>query len=790
MKKTNIIELFAGVGGFRLGFENINKSTKENIFNIVWSNQFEPSTKKQHASEVYENKFGKVGHTNIDIIKVNTNNIPKHDILCGGFPCFVKGTKILTLTGYKKIEDILEGDYVLTHKNRWRKVISPMNQIVNHTFNLKIYGSPILTTTGNHPFYAIERTYKHKNSYKNGKRKQQRIYSYSNPKWVEAKNLKSTKNNKKVHFIGININKNRISLKKREGIPLEKMEFYWFLGRYLADGWYQDGIRKNSKVHKVILCSSYKEQESVEQKLSKLGLHYTISKERTVIKYIYSNEKLMKFIKIFGRYDSDKYIPKSIQDLPIKLLKHFIEGYRSVDGCISKKENNLHKITTISENIAYSFQNIIHKVYKLPCRIVFSKRPSTTIIEGRLVNQKDIYIISYRPFETREKTLYRDDKIWVPVKKNEEIFNKNIEVFNIEVEEDNSYTAHNYIVHNCQSYSVARPSRLSLGIEDPTKGVLWWEIIRIAKEHKTNYLMLENVDRLLLSPSSQKGKDFSIIIKSLQDLDYIVEWQVINAAEYGYPQKRRRTYIYAYKKDSKIGKQIFKNILKSNNISNILELINNKKTIFSETFPIKNIEKNNIKTYKLEGEIYDLSENFNKNNIDKNPFLSNGIVVNNIVYTYKGIVDDTNIVKQNLEDIILDDKDIEEEFFVTDNNELEKWKDKKGAKSVPRVNKKTGIEYLYKQGAMAFPESIKGPGRTIITSEGGRTASRTTHIIKPNDKFRRLHPIELERMNGFPDNHTKMNGVTNAKRGFLMGNALIVGIIEQLARTIKRKLYE
>jgi DNA (cytosine-5)-methyltransferase 1 len=105
----------------------------------------------------------------------------------------------------------------------------------------------------------------------------------------------------------------------------------------------------------------------------------------------------------------------------------------------------------------------------------------------------------------------------------------------------------------CQDYSVASTTKNSKGLIGK-KGVLWWSIHKILSEVKspTKYLFLENVDRLLISPSNKRGRDFAIILKSLSDLGYCVEWRVINAADFGMPQRRRRVYILAYHKTSNI----------------------------------------------------------------------------------------------------------------------------------------------------------------------------------------------------------------------------------------------
>jgi len=333
----------------------------------------------------------------------------------------------------------------------------------------------------------------------------------------------------------------------------------------------------------------------------------------------------------------------------------------------------------------------------------------------------------------------------------------------------------------CQTFSIMRPKNKSEGLSGNKgdKGLLFWEIHRIAKEKETPFLFLENVDRLMISPSSQKGKDPSVILKSLMDLDYIVEWRIINAAEYGFPQKRRRTFIFAYKKNSKITEKI----INKNNIKETLEI----KSLFAQSFPIKEIDKEKIKYIDLTEDIFTISENFNKGNKDKKPYFNSGIAFDGKVYSYQS----TPKYEGNytlLKDILLNDKEIEENFFVNDKETYAKWEKAKGKIHKERINKITGEKYIFKGGAVPFPDKLDSPARTIITSEGGSSASRTTHIIKPNNRLRRLHPIELERIQGFKDNHTKLEGISDVKRGFLLGNALVVGIVEIFAKNLKEIL--
>lgn len=318
----------------------------------------------------------------------------------------------------------------------------------------------------------------------------------------------------------------------------------------------------------------------------------------------------------------------------------------------------------------------------------------------------------------------------------------------------------------CQDYSVATTLKRSSGIEGK-KGVLWWQIYRILNEyhHKPQYLFFENVDRLLKSPAKQRGRDFAIILASLNDLGYTVEWRVINAAEYGMPQRRRRTYIIGYLKGSKI----------YNKITNPLRWITDEGTE-AKAFPVKIEEGNTPKTFEIKGDIVEVSNHFNKGKSCFS-FENTGIMIERKVVTIESTSDYKGPCL-TLGNVLQDESQVPKEFFVP-KEDLPKWVYLKGAKSEKRVNKTTGFEYSYSEGKMAFPDYLDKPSRTIITGEGGAGASRFKHIIRtPSGRFRRLTPIELERLNMFPDNHTL--GASDVRRAFLMGNALVTGIIERI----------
>ena len=337
----------------------------------------------------------------------------------------------------------------------------------------------------------------------------------------------------------------------------------------------------------------------------------------------------------------------------------------------------------------------------------------------------------------------------------------------------------------CQDYSVAGRLDLSKGMQGK-KGILWWNIFNLLQELKSlkkqpRFILLENVDRLLKSPVSAKGKDFTTILHCLHYLGYNVEYMVINAGEYGFPQRRRRVFIMAS-----------------------LSGTNLKGDILRDAFPFS--EKGHIETFELfsgKNSLNNLENsiaNYNEGwDFKKSPYLNYGKLTNGKLSTcnfnpkYSG-------KKYALKDILqsTDDEIIPEDFFITE-KDLEKWELAKGASKIERIgmNRETGMKdftYQFSVGKMSTFDSLDKPIRTIITSEGGRTPSRTKHLIqipnenKPNIQsgMRRLTPLELERANCFPDNFTLNKNVSDNRRAFLMGNALVIGVVEQIRNSIIR----
>ena len=150
------------------------------------------------------------------------------------------------------------------------------------------------------------------------------------------------------------------------------------------------------------------------------------------------------------------------------------------------------------------------------------------------------------------------------------------------------------------------------------------------------------------------------------------------------------------------------------------------------------------------------------------------VITSKVHPSYKG-------KKITLGEIIVPEENVPEEFFI--NGALEKWNYLKGAKNEKRFNKTRNAYYPYNEGSMVFPDRLDLPSRTIVTGEGGATASRFKHVVKTKSgRMRRLTPVELERLNMFPDNHTE--GCPDIRRAFLMGNALVTGVVERIGKSL------
>jgi DNA (cytosine-5)-methyltransferase 1 len=324
----------------------------------------------------------------------------------------------------------------------------------------------------------------------------------------------------------------------------------------------------------------------------------------------------------------------------------------------------------------------------------------------------------------------------------------------------------------CQDYSVAKTLNHAKGLKGK-KGVLWWEILRLINTHQPKFVFLENVDRLLKSPATQRGRDFAVMLRTLGDAGYVVEWRVVNAAEYGFPQRRIRVFIVATREKLFAAK------------ATPFEVAT-RTGVLARALPVNPLHLTTLEV-PLDKDPTVISKRFNRKVGAKSPFMNAGLYRDGVAYT----IDVEPAAKPGkpkvLGDVLQPKSEIDSAFYIP-RSQIKDWRYLKGAKSIERVHEGSGAKYKYAEGAMAFPDLLTNPSRTILTGEGGKTPSRFKHIIKTAKGYRRLTPIELERLNGFPDDWTKFDSrgeqLADTRRAFFMGNALVVGLVEKVGAVI------
>ncbi len=336
----------------------------------------------------------------------------------------------------------------------------------------------------------------------------------------------------------------------------------------------------------------------------------------------------------------------------------------------------------------------------------------------------------------------------------------------------------------CQDYSVARSKKNEMGIEGK-KGVLFWEIIRATKNIKPKYLILENVDRLLKAPSNQRGRDFAIMLGAFNQLGYSVEWRVINAADYGRAQRRRRVFFFVYRNDTPWAKKIDKEFeVGDEKTFDTYKSYIFEKGLFAQQFPVKSSPiKKRVHFNHLAEDLAEISDNFKDGMMWNSGVMRHG-------YFYTADTEPLgNEQPISLGDIVVPENEVPDNYYIA-GDKLEKFKYLRGPKKLTRTSA-DGHEYIYSEGGMSEYDSLELPGRTMLTSEG--SVNRSTHLLKIDGKYRLITPIEAERLQDFPDDWTKykLNSkgevveVSDRMRMFFMGNALVTGIVTRIANGIK-----
>jgi len=509
------IDFFAGIGGFRkgmelaghkcIGFCEFDKFATASYISmhLLTDEQrkaLEDIPIKQRQKEILKEEYRNGEWYANDIRRVYAGDIPRADCWCFGFPCFAKGTYILTEKGYIPIEDVSVGDKVLTHKGRWRKVTATMHRDGARLWDVNGFGILPTRTTAEHPYYVT----------KPDQPMEFKKVEQLDDSWYST-----------------------MVLPDAESDGYSK-EMWWIIGRYLADGWRVERKDRPSGGRIVFAISDDKRAE-FEQRLREAKLHGTYTKERTCGKYYVCNNQLYEYLEKFGKYAHGKRIPREALCLPREKAKYFFDGYMSGDG-----RNDREEATSTSAALILGMCIIAQRLGKSVPAVYYTRRDEKCVIQGRECRQRDTYTfrISSKSVKGHYRARYVCRELYQPTESDD--FGT---VYNISVEEDNSYVANGAIVHNCQDISVAGKQ---LGFQGNRSSLFFrvmYLIGQLKEEDKPTYLFIENVKNLL---SVNGGWDFARLLIEMEREGYDAEWQVLNSKDFGVPQNRERCFIIGH----------------------------------------------------------------------------------------------------------------------------------------------------------------------------------------------------------------------------------------------------
>lgn len=513
-KPVRLIELFAGIGSQAMALRDLGVNFTHH--RVVEFDKYPIAS----YNAVHGTNFNTTDITQVTWADLGIEDTDKYEyIVTYSFPCFTGDTLVLTENGYKEIKDVTDKDRVLTHTNNYRDVQGARKTGTKRIVSVKGMCVDEIRCTDNHMFYARKRV-RHCLS-KDGKR--YRTREFLEPAWVQCKDLVPGES-----YIGIPINKNSDQLPKEF-----TDEILWLAGFYLGDGWLREGG--------VVICGNDKKIEKVTDVAEKLGYTFSVQQCRTTKKVHIMNMRLREFCKQFGSGAERKRIPGFMFNLHADQLKAFLAGYEESDGC---QVGKVHKIATVSRELAYGVSNMIMKVFKQPCKVYKVKTPDTTVIEGRTVNQKDWYQLVWKDEKCKQdKAFYEDGYVWFPVQKVDDTGLEE-DVYDLTIDRDHSFTANNVAVHNCQDLSVAgKQAGMKKG--SGTRSGLLWEVERILTElavmsgQLPQVLLMENVPQV---HGKNNLEDFQNWLSFLEGLGYRNYWQDLNAKDYGVAQSRNRCF--------------------------------------------------------------------------------------------------------------------------------------------------------------------------------------------------------------------------------------------------------
>ena len=591
--KGKVFSCFACGGGSTMGYKLAG-------FDVVGCNEIDPKMMECYITN-HHPKYSFLEPIQEFKNKELPDELFELDILDGSPPCFDKSVLVHTNKGFVFIDKVKKGDFVLTHLNQTKEVITTMQRDVDFFFNLKIQGSLPFGVTAEHPFYVrtMERN------------KNKRFFT--NPYWKQTKDLIIKKapsgETLKQDYIGVAINKKEtipdVSLfYKREKIDLSRKDFWYLIGRYLGDGWlklyknnqknritvrykktqekclncenlarrnlrckeqwtsycsekcrsqYKRKQRKTDR-NTVIICCGKHEKFFLEEKIKQTQFNFSITEERTVFKFHIFSKDLCAYLTQFGRGAKNKELTNDVLNLPVNLLESFLDGYLDADGCYNKKIKKW-SCCSISKKLITGIQHCIYKVYNQPT--TFSSKDNSKYnqeIEGRKIKTNMAFALSF--FKSKKKQqhgFYENGYIWLPYRRKEKIVKK-IKVFNLSIKDDESYTVNNYICHNCSSFTMAgnrekdwgKKKKFREGQAEQVLDTLFFDFIDLTKRLQPKVVIAENVKGLLIGEAK---KYLHKILKEFDKAGYYISYKLLDASFMGVPQKRQRVFFYGLRKD-------------------------------------------------------------------------------------------------------------------------------------------------------------------------------------------------------------------------------------------------
>ena len=448
-----------------------------------------------------------------------------------------------------------------SHNGTYNKVIATMKNKNNKIFDITASAIHNINTTFNHPFYILRN---HK------------------LEWVTAEDLTTT------DYVCIPINKiqNETIDEKYSTLPTQKPEFWYLIGRFIGDGWVTKRKDRNYNISGIkICCSKHNELSKLEEKIKNI-FNYCVFEDKTVYKLQFSNKKLGEFCSEFGMGAKNKHIPQWVLDLKNDYLEQLLEGIIDSDGCFSQ---NKYKVTTISKNLAYNIGELILKIKHVPYHIYKSIRPTTHVIDSRVVSQNNTYQVTWSNVYNKHINFVDDNYLYSrirQIKSRTEL----CDVYNIEVENTHTYCVNNIAVHNCQDFSIA--GRLAGGDKGSgTRSSLMWCTVDIVEAVRPKYVVWENVKNLL---SSKNRHNFDGYLEIMDKLGYNSYYKVLNAKDYGIPQNRERVFTVSIRKDIDSGYEFPEKIELTKKLKDMLE-----DKVDEKYFLSKEILNERTKIYKI-----------------------------------------------------------------------------------------------------------------------------------------------------------------------------------------------